>query len=93
MQLLLVILSVGALCWLSVGALPLTRILPDLKEIAFSKEERLRIGRARGWKCAGCGRCFHDGWLMEFHHLIPRSLAHVVLDVLLNFMMEEPGMS
>jgi len=34
---------------------------------AFSFEVRRKIGERDGWTC-GCGRSFHDGWMVEASH-------------------------
>ncbi len=38
----------------------------------FSKTMRMACGKRVGWKCERCGKGWHDGWLLEFHHRIPQ---------------------
>lgn len=30
-------------------------------------------GRRVGWACEDCGRSHSQGWLLEFHHILPRN--------------------
>src|SRR3990167_7350855 len=40
---------------------------------AFSKTQRMKWGKKRGWKCTKCGRRWTDGWMLEFDHILPSS--------------------
>mgnify|MGYP000066162893 CR=1 FL=1 len=40
---------------------------------AFPKSFRMAYGHSVGWKCEDCGRAWKDGWMLEFHHIIPTS--------------------
>ena len=41
----------------------------------FPKALAKEIGRKRGWKCEKCGREWKHGWLLEVHHVLPKSLG------------------
>ena len=42
---------------------------------SFDLQFRRWLGKKRGWRCERCGRAFDEGWLLEFHHKIPKSLG------------------
>ncbi len=46
-----------------------------VSQLAFSKEERMEIGRKVGWQCQkpGCRKSFYTGWLVDIDHKIPVS--------------------
>lgn len=43
--------------------------------LAFSKDERVEIGRKVGWRCQteGCRKSFYNGWLVDIDHKVPVS--------------------
>jgi RNA-directed DNA polymerase len=41
----------------------------------FSIADKKAWGKKRGWVCSRCNKRWSDGWLMEFHHIIPSSLG------------------
>ena len=41
--------------------------------MTFQKHQRKLWGKKRGWKCQRCGRKWSDGYLLEFHHILPTS--------------------
>lgn len=41
----------------------------------FSREFCKALGKKRGWKCEVCGRRWVDGWKLEVHHKIPKSMG------------------
>jgi len=39
----------------------------------FARYLRKSWGAKRKWKCEKCGVKWSDGWLLEFHHILPTS--------------------
>ena len=41
--------------------------------MGFSKKLKNRYGKRVQWTCERCGKQWSDGWMLEFHHRLPRS--------------------
>lgn len=48
-----------------------------LSELAFSRPQRMRLGKLKGWTCEedACGKKYKDGWMLEFHHKVPEYMG------------------
>ena len=41
--------------------------------MTFSQNQKRKWGKRLGWRCELCGRSYNEGYLLEFHHIIPTS--------------------
>ena len=41
--------------------------------MSFPYKKRKKWGKRLGWRCESCGRSYAEGYILEFHHVIPTS--------------------